>query len=322
MNMRVVFFGTPAFSAEILKYLVEKGVDIVAVVTQPDKIQGRHLKLQEPAVKKMAQSLSLNVPILQPKKITTEDFYTTIKTFEADLFVVVAFGQIFPESILDLPRLKCVNVHTSLLPKYRGAAPIQRCLMEGEIETGVSIMYMVKELDAGDVLASRALPIEPEMNAHTLALALCEISKPLLYETMIKLDQGKVQATPQNNEEVTYAKKVTPKDAEIFWEKSAIEILRQFRGVSPKPGAWSAFSLRGKQTRLKILDLALSPLQGLPGEILAYDSLGIIVACKEGAIKIKRLQIEGKKPLEALDFVRGYSSKDVSFNAPSFSEEK
>lgn len=320
--MKIVFFGTPAFSAEILKYLVEKGLDVVAVVTQPDKIQGRHLKLQEPAVKKMAQSLSLNVPILQPKKITTEDFRNSISAFEADLFVVVAFGQIFPESILELPRLKCINVHTSLLPKYRGAAPIQRCLMEGELETGVSIMYMVKELDAGDVLASQVLPIDSKMNAHSLAVALCEISKKLLYDTIVKLDQGKINAEPQNHKEATYAKKVTPKDAEISWDKTAIEILRQFRGVTPKPGAWTAFSLRGKQARLKILDLILSPLEGAPGEVLAYGSKGIVVACKEGAIKIIKLQIEGKKPLIVEEFVKGYSSKDLSFNVPTLSEEK
>lgn len=312
--MKVIFFGTPQFSAEILKYLVEKGLDIVAIVTQPDKLQGRHLSLKEPPVKKMAHQLSMNVPILQPQKISTENFLETIRPFEADIFVVVAFGQIFPTVLLELPRLGCVNVHTSLLPKYRGAAPIQRCLMEGEKETGVSIMYMVKELDAGDVLAAKKIKIEPSMNAESLAIALCELSKSLLYQTLLKLSVGKIKAYSQNHKEATYAKKVTPEDAEILWEKPAIEIIRQFRGVTPKPGAWCLIVLRGKIVRLKLLEIALSPLVGASAQIISYDSEGIIVGAREGSIKIQKLQLEGKKSVEAKEFVKGYSLKDVSFN--------
>lgn len=315
--MRVVFFGTPMFSAQILKYLVEKQLDIVAIVTQPDKLQGRHLKLQEPAVKKVAKELFLTAPILQPEKISTNTFLEEIEAFKADIFVVVAFGQIFPTKLLELPRLGCVNVHTSLLPKYRGAAPIQRCLMEGEEETGVSVMYMVKALDAGDVLATKKIAIDPSMNAETLSIALCELSKELLYTTLIRLDQGEIVPKPQNPAEVTYAKKVNPEDAEVLWQKDAVEIVRQFRGVSPKPGAWCRLLLRGKETRLKLIEIAFTQQTGAPGDILSYLEDGIVVAAQNGSIKISKLQIEGKKAVEVKEFIKGYSLKDVSFKLDS-----
>ncbi|MCH9632338.1 MAG: Methionyl-tRNA formyltransferase [Chlamydiae bacterium] len=312
--MKVVFFGTPIFSAEILKDLIGKGLDIVAVVTQPDKLQGRHLKLQEPAVKKMAKLVAPCVPIIQPEKISTQQFYEQIELFNADLFVVVAFGQIFPVKLLEMPRLGCVNVHTSLLPKYRGAAPIERCLIDGEAVTGVSVMYMVKALDAGDVLATKKVEILPEMNAQDLTIELCKSSKDILYPTLLKLNEGKIHPIAQNDELVTYAKKITQKDAEISWDFSSIDVYNQYRGVTPKPGAWCFCEIRGKKTRIKLIEIILCPLKGKPGEILSYDEDGIALACADGSIKIKRLQIEGKKAVCSSEFIKGYSSKDVSFN--------
>lgn len=319
--MKVVFFGTPIFSAEILKDLIEKGLDIVAVVTQPDKLQGRHLKLQEPAVKKMAQLVAPSIPIIQPEKISTQQFYELIEPLNADLFVVVAFGQIFPVKLLEMPRLGCVNVHTSLLPKYRGAAPIERCLMEGEAETGVSVMYMVKALDAGDVLATKKVKILPEMNAQDLTIDLCRSSKDILYPTLLRLNEGKVCAVAQNNEQVTYAKKVTQKDAQVSWGMPALSIYNQYRGVSPKPGAWCFCQIRGKDTRVKLIEMAISTLEGVPGDILSYDEEGIVLACSKGSIKLKRLQIEGKKAVCASEFIKGYSLKDVSFKSFTPSQE-
>lgn len=311
--MKVVFFGTPQFSAEILKDLIEKGLDIVAVVTQPDKLQGRHLKLHKPAVKKMIEEIDPNIKVLQPKKISDPSFYDIIETFQADLFVVVAFGQIFPETLLKMPRLGCVNVHTSLLPKYRGAAPIERVLINGESVTGVTIMYMVKELDAGDILATKKVEIAPQMNALDLTLALCEASKNLLYPTLQRLNEGKIKPLAQEHDQATYAKKVLPKDGQINWKCPAVEILNQFRGVSPKPGAWCIMELRGKEVRVKILKLSLSLLEGRPSEILKYSQEHIIVGCESQSIKIERLQVEGKKPLEVSEFIKGYSLKDIFF---------
>lgn len=316
--MKVVFFGTPQFSAEILKDLVEKGLDIVAIVTQPDKEQGRHLNLQYPAVKKMALSLPLSVPILQPKKINTESFKETIQFFNADLFVVVAFGQIFPEDLLAMPKLGCVNVHTSLLPKYRGAAPIERAIMAGEAETGVTIMYMVKELDAGAILATQKVEILPEMNALDLTIALCQASKNLLYPTLIKLAQGKITPKDQVHSDATYAKKITQQDAEISWDKAAVEILAQFREVTPKPGAWCFIKVRDTLQRVKIHDINLSLQQAAPGTIVAYGAEGIVIGTTQGSIKLLKLQLEGKKAMLAEDFCRGYSKEHISFEKGAF----
>lgn len=312
--MKVVFFGTPFFSAQILKYLIQKKVEIIAVVTQPDKEQGRNLKLQEPAVKKIAKELIPAIPILQPHKISTPEFVDYLLSLEADIFVVVAFGQIFPEKLLKMPRLGCINVHTSLLPKYRGAAPIQRCLLAGEKETGVTIMYMVKELDAGDILAVEKITINPNMNVLELTVALCEISKKLLYDTMLKLNSHQIHPIEQDHSQATYAKKITPQDGHIRWENhTAGEIYQQYRGVTPTPGAWCFVKIRGKSLRLKINQMHMSQNSGEPGHILSYDSDGIVLACKQGAIQITQLQLEGKSVVAASEFVKGYNSKDLSF---------
>lgn len=321
--MKVAFFGTPIFSAEILSYLVDQGLNIVAVVTQPDKVQGRHLKLQESAVKKVAKRMLPHVPIYQPEKIRTEEFYQTIQKHNADVFIVVAFGQIFPTNLLELPRLGCINIHTSLLPKYRGAAPIQRCLMAGEMETGVSIMYMVKELDAGDVLATKKVPITPQMNAATLTIALCQEAKKLLLNTLSELESGKIKAIPQDHTRTTYAPKVTQEDAKINWDSSSITIYNQFRGVSPKPGAWCIITIRDKNYRLKVLSLSLGVMNSSePGSILAYQADGIVVGCKEGSIKITELQLEGKNAITSAEFIKGYSLDEVSFKPGAVSQDK
>ncbi len=317
--MRVVFFGTPIFSAEILRFLIQKKMEIVAVVTQPDKEQGRHLKLQQSAVKKMALQYLPGVTLLQPQKIRAENFAATIQSFQADVFVVVAFGQIFPQSLLDMPRLGCINLHTSLLPKYRGAAPIERCLIEGEAKTGVSVMYMVQALDAGDVLAVQEIDIKPHIHADQLTIELCEISKELLYNTLLKLDRGEVSPVPQNQNEVTYAPKVLPQDAEIKWDCPIEKLYHLYQGVTPKPGAWCNVQVRGKKIRLKIIEARpIMDSEGV-GELISYDEEGIVVGAIDGALKITKLQLEGKKALCAREFVKGYSAAEISFNSSSLS---
>ncbi len=311
--MKIAFFGTPKFSAEILQDLIEKGMHISAVITQPDKLQGRHLKLQESCVKKVARALLPQVPLLQPERISHETFAHAISQIEADLFVVVAFGQIFPKLLLEMPRLGCVNVHTSLLPKYRGAAPIQRCLMQGETETGCTVMYMAEKCDAGDILAVKKIPIPPDMNAGELTLALCEISKDLLYPTLLKLADGEIEPQPQDTTKVTFAKKVTQEVAQVHWNHDAVYLYNQFRGVSPKPGAWCFVLIKGKKLRLKLIEVGLSGLSGAPGEILAYENEGIVIACKNKSLSLKTIQLEGKKALKAHSFIRGCSLEEVSF---------
>lgn len=318
--MKIVFFGTPLFSAEILKDLVEKGISVLAVVTQPDKVQGRHLKFHESAVKKIAKEYLPNVPILQPKKVSSDSFIETISAIEADLFVVVAFGQIFPTNLLKMPPLGCVNVHTSLLPKYRGAAPIQRVLMNGEKETGSTIMYMVEKCDAGDILAMKTLPIPQDMNAGELTIALCELSKDLLSDTLKLLYEGKITPQSQDPSKVTFAKKVNPEDAQIDWSETAKQHFNQYRGVTPKPGAWCFIWIREKKLRLKLLKIKTLSLNGKSKEILEFNAQrGFIVACKEGALSIETLQLEGKKAIDASAFTRGYAPGEISFSPPASS---
>lgn len=318
--MKIIFFGTPAFSAEILKDLVEKGVKILAIVTQPDKVQGRHLKCQESAVKSVAKELLPDIPIFQPERISAESFLEVISHFEVDCFIVVAFGQIFPKSLLDMPPLGCINIHTSLLPKYRGAAPIQRVLMNGESETGVSIMYMVEKCDAGDVLAMKSLPISEDMNVEELTLELCALAKDLLFDTLLDLKKGRIKAEPQDSSKVTFAKKVNPEHAQIDWSHSARFHYNQYRGVTPKPGAWCNLWIRGKEVRLKLLKVLPVNFEGPPGKIIKYkQSDGLVVACAENALCLKELQIEGKKAVEATAFMLGYSQEELSFIRPVFS---
>ncbi len=312
--MKIIFFGTPLFSAEILKDLIQQGVEVKAVVTQPDKVQGRHLRSQFSAVKQIAQELLPCVPLYQPKKVKDKAFIDEVKKIAVDFYVVVAFGQIFPKELLLLPPHGCINVHTSLLPKFRGAAPIQRAIIEGETETGVSIMYMVEACDAGDVLAVKKVPIHPDITAGDLTLKLCAAAKELLLPTLEDTLQKKIKPVSQDHENITFAKKVTVQTAQIIWSNSAKKIYDLFRGVSPKPGAWCWVQIRGKRYRIKIKKMSLSTAKSrAPGEILQYNDDGILVSCANGAVFLKMLQLEGKKALGAEAFIKGYSKEDISF---------
>lgn len=310
--MKVVFFGTPIFSAEILKYLVDKDIEVVAVVTKEDKAQGRNLKIIESPVKKVAKQILDKALLIQPKKVSTPEFLEQIKAVEADLFIVVAFGQIFPKDLIEMPRYGCINVHTSLLPKYRGAAPIERCIIDGEKVTGTSIMYMVEKLDAGDVLAQKDVIIK-DMNAGELTIELCNASKELLVETIKNIESGSIKRVVQDELKVSYAKKVNPEDGEVDFSKSALDICNLVRGVSPKPGAWCKIKLRNKEIRLKLHKVKEYTKTGSIKEIVEYGSNGVAVACFDQSVLIDTLQLEGKKPIKASEFVKGYSLEEVSF---------
>ena len=299
MKLKIVFFGTPAFAAECLEYLLANGVQVCGVVTQPDRPKGRSLQLSPSPVKALVLKSASKIPLFQPEKASNAAFIQTLAQLGADLFVVVAFGQILTQTLLDTPLLGCINVHASLLPKYRGAAPIQRCLMDGENETGIAIQKMVKQLDAGDVIAVAKTAISEEMNFKELETELLELAKPLLLEVIKKYESGTPHATPQNEEQVSYAAKISMEEGEIHWDQSAGKIHNLIRAFSPRPGAWCKLA-NGK--RLKILRSKLASGKGPAGEFVGQNA---VVACGDGSIQLIEVQPEGKKAMAAIDWLRG-----------------
>lgn len=307
--MNVVFFGTPLFAAHCLEYLIDHQIQVVAVVTQPDRPKGRSLKTLPSAVKSLILEKNPSTPILQPEKSSDPHFLERLKSFGADLFVVVAFGQILPQKLLDIPPLGCINVHASLLPKYRGAAPIQRSIMEGEKETGISIQKMVRKLDAGDVISEAKTPIAPNMTFGELETKLIALAQPLLYETILEFQKGVPQARAQIEEDSTYASKIDLSEGEIHWNLPAEKIHNLVRAFSPKPGAWCWVYTKEGKKRLKILRTSLVSGIGKPGEILGQSTQ---IACGEGALELIEVQPEGKKAMKAADWMRGQKNIHLS----------
>lgn len=308
---KLVFFGTPQFAATVLDYLLAQGADVAAVVTKPDKPKGRSKTPVPPPVKTLA--LEHGLPVHQPKKASDPEFADQILApLEADLFIVVAYSEILKENLLKMPRLGCVNVHASLLPKYRGAAPIQRAVMNGDPETGVTIMSMEPELDAGEILAVEKLPISQTMTSGDVMEALSHKGAHALWEVIQKFASGNVERTPQDPTQVTYAKKLTSEDGKIDWTQPAQVVHNQIRGVTPKPGAWCQIADRGRPKRLRIQKTLPEPgLSGEPGALL--DVPGCVVACGEGALRLLEVQPEGKRPMEAEAFLRGVDRASLSF---------
>lgn len=303
---RIIFFGTPAFAARVYTYLIQHGFCIVAVVTRPDKPQGRSLKMLPSAVKQVAQSISPHIPIYQPKRASSLEFVDILKTLQADLFVVVAYGEIIKTELLNLPPLGCINVHPSLLPKYRGAAPIQRCLMNGDSETGVCIMEMVLEMDAGDILEMCRVNIPADMLFGELDSLLSDKAGPLLADVICHIEEKRQDKKMQNPALVTFASKVSAADEEIDWDKTAEEIHNQIRAFSPLPGAWCWVEIQGQKKRLKIKRSQVeAALQGPSKQTLIFNKSAWVVSCKYQAINILDVQLEGKKPMSIGDFLRG-----------------
>lgn len=311
--MRVVFFGTPFFSACVLNYLLDKGVDVVAVVTQPDRPQGRSGMPVFSAVKQVVLSRKLSIPIYQEEKISSSGSVEKLALLEADLFVVVAFGEIIKENLLNMPRYGCINLHTSILPKYRGAAPIQRAIMEGEVETGVTVMYMAKKLDNGDIIKIVKTPIEENMTYGEVEENLCEIGKEALHQVIVSFTRGVVEGRKQSDEDSTYAKKIETMDCMLSWDLPAKSLHNLVRGVTPKPGAWCYILLRGKKRRLKIKATRVVEGKGESGQLISYGKEGVVVACGKDALSLLEIQLEGKKTILAKDFVQGVSQKELAF---------
>jgi methionyl-tRNA formyltransferase len=303
--MKIVFFGTSSFAARVLTKLIEQRYQIAAVVTRPDRSKGRSLHLSPPPVKELSQKIRPDIPIFQPEKASTPEFANILQAIQADLFVVVAYGEIIKKNLLESPKLGCINIHASLLPKYRGAAPIQRSLMAGDKETGITIIEMSPQMDAGDILAMKAIPVPEQMTFGELEPLLCELSCELLFMVIDQFKHRTIVKQPQDHTQATLAPKITPEEEQIDWTKAALVLHNQIRAFSPSPGASCQIKIGNEQKRLKIKRSEVVPGKGTPKDILSFGKEGFIVAAGDGALRLLEVQLEGKKAMSAADFVRG-----------------
>jgi methionyl-tRNA formyltransferase len=300
MSLRLIFMGTPEFAVPTLLELVAHGHEIAAVYTRAAKPAGRGMKLQLSPVEQEARRLG--IAAVTPATLKTAEALGEFRGYHADAAVVVAYGMILPQAILDAPKLGCFNLHASLLPRWRGAAPINRAIMAGDAETGVMVMKMDAGLDTGDVAMVERLAITDAMTASDLHNALAPLGGDLMGRAMGALERGMLQLTPQSGAGVTYAAKIDKAEARIDWNRPAREVLRHIHGLSPFPGAWCEMPLEGMAQRVKILLCEIASGSGEPGAVLD-DRLAI--ACKQGALRILELQRAGKQPMNAEEFLRG-----------------
>ncbi len=302
MSLRLIFMGTPDFAVPTLLELAAHGHDIVAVYTREAKPAGRGMKLQPTPVAQAAAELG--IPVLTPTTLKTAEAEAEFRSFEADAAVVVAYGMILPQAILDAPAMGCYNLHGSLLPRWRGAAPINRAIMTGDLESGVMVMKMDVGLDTGAVAMAERLAITDTMTALDLHDALAPLGADLMVRAMGGLERGGLQLTAQSDDGVTYAAKIDKAEARIDWSRDARSVLRHIHGLSPFPGAWCELPGEGEPVRLKLLRVALADgkASAAPGDVLDDQ---LTIACGEGAIRIIELQRAGKQPMKAVDFLRG-----------------
>ncbi|MBX7249471.1 MAG: methionyl-tRNA formyltransferase [Caulobacteraceae bacterium] len=304
--MRLAFMGTPDFAVRALAELVAAGHEIAAVYSQPPKPRGRGQQLHPSPVHAFAEGLGL--PVRTPRSMKIDDEIRAFRELDLDAAAVVAFGQILKREVLEAPRLGCFNLHASLLPRWRGAAPIQRAIMAGDAATGVQVMRMTEGLDEGPVILSEVTPIEWDDTAASLTDRLATIGAALLPRALAAIERGGATETPQVGEP-TYAHKISREEARIDWTRPGPEVDRQIRGLSPFPGAWfEAPSSRGP-VRIKALMSQVTPAAGRDGEVLDEN---LLVACGEGAVRLMRVQREGKGPQDAAEFLRGFSLPEGS----------
>lgn len=299
-NLRTVFMGTPEFAVGSLQGLLDSGVNLVGVYTQPDRPKGRGKKLAASPVKQLA--LEHGIPVFQPQKLRHPDAVKELQELQPDLIIVVAYGQILPKAVLEIPSHHCINVHASLLPKYRGAAPINKVIIDGETETGVTTMLMDVGLDTGDMLIKRSLEIDKNETAGQLHDRLARLGREALEETLLQLCAGTLGAEKQNDALSCYAPMLKKEDGLIDWKKPAEEIHNQVRGLDPWPGAYTY--LDDEVLKIAATEV-VEDISGDPGTILSADKTGVCVACGEGALVIGELQLPGKKRLSAMNFLSG-----------------
>lgn len=305
-RLPVIFMGSAELACASLRALHQaECIELLAVVTQPDKPKGRDLKLGPTPVGALAETLVL--PLHKPRRARDPEFIELIRSLRPELMVVVAYGQILPQTLLDIPRHGCLNVHTSILPKYRGAAPIQWAIVEGEPETGVSLMQMDAGLDTGPVIAEARTPIHDEDDAQTLHDRLAGLGAELLLRTIPDFIAGRLQPVTQPAEGSTYARKITKEDGRIDWSRPARAIFNQIRGFNPWPVAFTHLSTSGRSRLLKIWRGRVEERSpGRPGEILAAGGEELVVACGTGALRILELQPEGSRRMSAREFLSGH----------------
>lgn len=304
---RVLFMGTPDFAVPSLRVLLEEKeqVEVIGVVTQPDRPKGRKKVLTPPPVK--VEALNHDLPVFQPQKLRSGEGIRQVLELQPDLIVTAAYGQILPEPVLEAPKYGCINVHASLLPKYRGGAPIHHAIINGEKETGVTIMYMVKALDAGDMLLQRAIPITSEDDVGTMHDKLANLGAELLKEVLPSILDGTVQAVPQDDEQATFAPNITREDEKIDWKRSARELDCQIRGLCPWPVAYTMW--KGKPFKIWKASVVNEETQDEPGTVIRLDADGIVVATGNGMLRLTEVQPSGKKTMSAKQFINGRQMK-------------
>ena len=299
--MRILFWGTPEFAAPPLRALLGEGNDVVGVVTQPDKPQGRSRSTMVPPPVKVV-ALEEDIPVFQPERPRNEAFIASMRELAPDLSVVVAYGHILPKELIDLPGRGTLNIHASLLPRWRGAAPIQAAILAGDTETGISIMRMVPALDAGPVILQVRTPIPDDETGGELTMRLSELGALAIVEAMTLVSLGDIAGTGQPEAGVTYAGKVTRDHARIDWTRPALDVSRVIRAFDPVPGAFS--TLRGGEVKLFGARIA-ADVTGDPGAVLGIDEMGLLVGCGTGAVRIAYAHPAGRRRLAALDWAQG-----------------
>jgi methionyl-tRNA formyltransferase len=313
--VRIVFFGTPEFAASILEHVVKTTHhEIVAVVSKPDAPKGRGRLLQPTPVKVMAQNLLPSIPIFQPEKVSTPEFEETLKGFSPDVFLVVAYGELIKSGLLAIPRLGCYNIHASLLPAYRGAAPIQRALIDGRTKTGITIFRLTKGMDSGDMVWRMDCDVNENMNAGELTDILLMLAKRGSVETLDLLETGRVLFTPQHHEEATFAPKITPEDLVLDQQQEVTRLHDRIRALSPHPGAYFLVSYRDQKLRLKVnrshIDASITD-QYRRWIILDDGSLGL--SSPLGTLILDQVQLEGRACMDSASFLRGIPLHQLLF---------
>lgn len=300
--MKIVFMGTPDFSVPVLEALVQAGHEVAAVVTQPDKPKGRGKAVLMTPVKEKA--LELGLPVLQPARIRNPEVIAELRGLKPDLMVVVAFGQILSQEVLDIPAYGCVNIHASLLPGYRGSAPIQWVIINGERETGVTTMMMAAGIDTGDMLEKAVVPIEADETGGSLHDKLSVLGAKLIISTIEKIQDGTIVRTPQDDSKANYVKMLDKTLGDIDWSMDAEAIERLIRGLNPWPSAYTRWN--GKMLKIWRAEVLPAEYPGQPGEVVAVDKKQILVKTGKGTLSLKELQPEGKKRMDVDAFLRGY----------------
>ena len=303
--MRVVFMGTPDIAATCLKKIIADGFEVVAAYTQPDRPKGRGMKLVASPVKEVA--LAHDIPVYQPENFKNEETVQQLRDLNPDICAVVAYGRILPQSVLDVPKFGCINIHASVLPAYRGSAPYQWAVLDGLTETGVTAMYLCREMDAGNIIDISKTPIGPDETAGELLDRLAVLGADLLSKTLTRFAAGPVESIPQDSSKVSFAPMLDKSMCPINWNKTAQQVHDHVRGLHP----WPVATMELKGQKFKVHATALVDGSGEPGQILGLTKTGLKIACGEGAIEIRSLQAEGGKRMAAPDYFRGHPLEGI-----------